>query len=171
MTEIRRINPEEFDRWNELLHLIRTSFLYMDGVIDPPSSAHRLNRQSLKEKATSEICFIAMQGSEISGCIFCRPEPPDELYIGKIAVLPQMQGQGLGRQLLEATESAAFASGHSRLRLETRIELAGNHATFARWGFVKSAERSHPGYDRVTFIEMVKTLAAPVAEASWLQRD
>ena len=166
MTAVRRIIAEEFGGWDELLHLIRTSFLYMDGIIDPPSSVHRLSLQSLKEKAACEICFIAVQGSEIAGCIFCRLEPPDNLYIGKLAVLPQMQGQGLGRQLLEAAESTAFASGLHRLRLETRIELAGNHATFSRWGFVKSAERSHTGYDRITFIEMVKTLAAPVAEAS-----
>jgi len=137
MTEICRINPEEFDRWNELLHLIRTSFLYMDGIIDPPSSAHRLNLQSLKEKAASEICFIAMQGREISGCIFCRPEPPDELYIGKLAVRPQMQGQGLGRQLLEAAETVAFASGFawrrvSSLRATTRPSHAGGSSNQRR---------------------------------------
>ncbi len=32
---------EGFDRYEELLSLIRASFAYMDGRIDPPSSAHR----------------------------------------------------------------------------------------------------------------------------------
>lgn len=166
MTELRRIAPENFDRWEALLQLILKSFSYMDGVIDPPSSARRLTLQSLKDKAASEIGFVATTEGELSGCIFCRPEPPDVLYIGKLAVLPEMQAKGLGRQLLTAAEGVAVTSGAKRLRLETRIELSGNHATFARWGFVKSAERSHPGYERVTFIEMVKLLDVPVADAS-----
>ena len=36
--------PAGFERWEELLAVIRESFAYMDGVIDPPSSAHRLTR-------------------------------------------------------------------------------------------------------------------------------
>ncbi|MCJ8517773.1 putative N-acetyltransferase YhbS [Pseudorhizobium tarimense] len=166
MSEIRRITPEDFDQWEALLQLILRSFRYMDGMIDPPSSARRLTLQSLKEKAASEIGFVATTEGELSACIFCRPEPPDVLYIGKLAVLPEMQGRGLGRQLLATAEDVAVTSGANSLRLEARIELADNHATFARWGFVKSAERSHPGYDRVTFIEMVKPLAGPLAVAS-----
>ncbi len=41
MIEIARTG-EDFDRWQELVALIVSSFAYMDGVIDPPSSAHRL---------------------------------------------------------------------------------------------------------------------------------
>ena len=74
MTEIVRIG-EEFDRWQELLALIVSSFAYMDGVIDPPSSAHRLTLENLAEKARAEIAFVALDGDEIVGCLFCRPEP------------------------------------------------------------------------------------------------
>lgn len=31
--------PPDFARWDELLALILRAFAYMDGVIDPPSSA------------------------------------------------------------------------------------------------------------------------------------
>ena len=34
-----------------------------------------------------------------------------------------------------------------------------SHATFAAWGFERTAEKSHPGFTRVTFIEMRKALA------------
>jgi hypothetical protein len=75
VTEIIEIG-EDFDRWQELLALIMSSFAYMDGVIDPPSSAHRLTLDNLSEKARAEIAFVAVDEGELLGCLFCRPEPP-----------------------------------------------------------------------------------------------
>ncbi|MEZ2223931.1 GNAT family N-acetyltransferase [Rhizobium sp. RCC_161_2] len=146
-----------FDRWDELLTLILASFAYMNGRIDPPSSALSLTPQSLKEKARTEIGFIALDGNQLAGCIFCRPEA-ESLYIGKLAILPSEQGKGIGRRLLTLAETTALERGLNALRLETRIELTGNHATFARWGFRKTAENRHAGFDRTTSIEMHKAL-------------
>ncbi|AYG57510.1 GNAT family N-acetyltransferase [Rhizobium jaguaris] len=148
---------DSFDRWDELLELILASFAYMNGGIDPPSSALSLTPQSLKEKAKNEIAYIALDGDRLAGCIFCRPETAS-LYIGKLAILPSEQGKGIGRRLLALAEATAREHGLNVLRLETRIELTGNHATFASWGFLKTAENSHAGFDRTTSIEMRKLL-------------
>ena len=153
---IQRLNGS-FGRWGELLDLIHTSFAYMDGRIDPPSSAHALTAQSLREKARNEIGYVARDGDKITGCVFCRVEP-DSLYIGKLAVLPEMQGRGIGKRLLTYAEAEARNRDLTILRLETRIELVDNHTTFAAWGFSKTAENSHPGFDRTTSIEMRKLL-------------
>ena len=155
MIEIAKIG-EEFNRWQELLALIMSSFAYMDGVIDPPSSAHRLTLENLAEKARVEIAFVALDGDEIVGCLFCRPEPPACLYVGKLCVSPKAQGKGVGRMLLEQAEALARELALPALRLETRIELIANHTKFAAWGFVKTAENSHAGYNRTTSIEMTK---------------
>ncbi|QNP79464.1 GNAT family N-acetyltransferase [Agrobacterium tumefaciens] len=157
MTEIIEIG-EDFDRWQELLALIMSSFAYMDGVIDPPSSAHRLTLDNLSEKARAEIAFVAVDEGELLGCLFCRPEPPACLYVGKLCVSPQAQGKGIGKMLLQRSEALARELALPTLRLETRIELIGNHARFAAWGFVKTAENAHAGYDRTTSIEMTKVL-------------
>jgi GNAT superfamily N-acetyltransferase len=157
MIEIAKIG-EEFSRWQELLTLIMSSFAYMDGVIDPPSSAHRLTLENLAEKARAEIAFVALDGDEIVGCLFCRPEPPACLYVGKLCVSPKAQGKGIGSVLLEQAEALARELALPALRLETRIELIANHAKFAAWGFVKTAENAHPGYSRTTSIEMTKFL-------------
>jgi GNAT superfamily N-acetyltransferase len=146
-----------FDRWDQLLELILASFAYMNGLIDPPSSALSLTPQSLREKARGEIGYIALDDDQLAGCIFCRPEP-DNLYIGKLAIPPSEQGKGIGRRLLAVAEATARARGLDVLRLETRIELTGNHATFASWGFLKTAENRHTGFDRTTSIEMRKIL-------------
>lgn len=160
MIQIDRID-QNFTRWVDLLALIQTSFSYMDGIIDPPSSAKLLTLDMLKHKAINELAFVATVENQIAGCVFCRPEAPDCLYIGKLAVLPGTQGKGHGHKLLEVAESLAREQGFKRLRLETRIELTANHATFARWGFSRTAVKSHPGYERVTFVEMVKILDTP----------
>ncbi|MCX8995626.1 GNAT family N-acetyltransferase [Rhizobiaceae bacterium BDR2-2] len=154
---ISRLDPQGFHDWQALLDLILDAFASMEGRIDPPSSAHRLTPESLKEKATLETGILATGNGGLIGCIFCKAEP-DSLYIGKLAISPSAQGQGVGRALLDAATAHARALGLSALRLETRIELTENHAIFGRWGFVRTAERAHAGYDRPTCIEMRKAL-------------
>ena len=156
MTPFR--TDESFARWSELLDLVLASFAYMEGRIDPPSSAIRLTVESLAEKAKAEIAYAVENDGRLAGCIFLRPET-DCLYVGKLAVLPSAQGKGIGRRLLDIAEKTACDLGLPALRLETRIELVGNHSTFAAWGFAKTAEKSHPGFVRATFIEMRKALA------------
>ena len=153
-----KLIDESFHRYEELLALIMGSFAYMDGVIDPPSSAHRLTVDSLKDKARDEIGLIAEIEGRLLGCAFLRPEP-EFLYVGKLAVSPEAQGFGIGSRFLTEAEAIARDLGKPSLRLETRIELTGNHKRFGAWGFVRTAEKSHAGYDRITFIEMQKHLA------------
>ncbi len=147
-----------FDRWDALLDLILTSFAYMNGRIDPPSSALALTSETLKTKAIGEIAYAALDGEQLVGCIFSRPEV-ESLYVGKLAVLPAAQGRGIGKRLLGMAETTARELGLKSLRLETRIELVDNHATFAAWGFRKTAENRHAGFDRTTSIEMHKAIA------------
>lgn len=158
MIEIRRVD-ESFKHWDALLALILSSFAYMDGVIDPPSSAHRLTLASLAQKARDEIAHVATdETGRLVGCVFCKPEAA-MLYVGKLAISPDHQGKGIGRLLLSKAEEIAVEKGLGTLRLETRIELVANHATFEKWGFVKTAENRHAGFDRTTSIEMQKQLS------------
>ncbi|MDC9836589.1 GNAT family N-acetyltransferase [Rhizobium binxianense] len=155
---------QSFTRWDELLALILAAFASMNGRIDPPSSALKLTAVSLAEKARAEIGHVAIDGEKLIGCLFLRPEA-DCLYVGKLAVLPEVQGKGLGKRLLTIAEETAAALGLRALRLETRIELTDNHAVFAAWGFSRTAEKAHPGFTRSTFVEMRKVLAPPVRTA------
>lgn len=150
--------PDGFSRWEELLGLIRQSFAYMDGVIDPPSSAHKLNVENLTTKAQAETCFLAWRGEELAGCIFAV-ERSDHFYVGKLAVAPNMQGAGIGRSLMQAAEEFARQRGKPVLELQARIELTGNHAAFARLGFRETERTAHDGYDRPTSLTMRKVLA------------
>ncbi|RDJ16894.1 GNAT family N-acetyltransferase [Rhizobium grahamii] len=150
---------EDFQRWDELLALILSSFAYMNDRIDPPSSASNLTRATLADKARVEIAYVATEGETLSGCVFLRPEEGC-LYIGKLAIAPVSQGRGIGRRLLAVAEQTARDHALPSLRLETRIELVENHDVFARWGFEKTAENAHPGFTRTTSIEMRKAISA-----------
>lgn len=150
--------PEGFDDWQALLDLILRSFAYMDGVIDPPSSAHRLTPQTLEARARREALLLAYRGDQLAGCLFVA-EREDGVHLGKLAIDPALQGQGLGRRLVEAAETLARTAGKKALELETRIELHGNHTAFAKLGFKEVARTAHPGFDRPTSITMRKVLA------------
>jgi GNAT superfamily N-acetyltransferase len=156
--QVRQAGPGD-PVWPQVLPLIRAAFAPMDGVVDPPSSVHRLTVDTLDEKAATETCLVAVEGVHLLGCCFVRQEQ-HALYLGKLAVHARERGRGVGRALLAAAEARARSLGLTRLRLETRIELVDNHATFAAWGFERTAENSHPGYTRPTSVEMTKRLPA-----------
>jgi GNAT superfamily N-acetyltransferase len=145
----------DFEDWPEVLALLRRSFAYMAARIDPPSSLNRLDLQGLRAKAATEICLLALHGTEIVGCAFLDPRP-DCLYVGKVAVADEARGQGLARRLFERADQIAREHGLSCLELQTRVELVENHQTFRRLGFKKSGEDAHEGYDRPTSIRMRK---------------
>ncbi|MEO5756102.1 MAG: GNAT family N-acetyltransferase [Mesorhizobium sp.] len=149
--------PADFERWNEVLALIMRAFASMDGVIDPPSSAHLLTIDSLRAKARYETGFVALSGGKIVGCVFVLERPAD-LYVGKLAVDPYCQGQGIGKQLIRAVEDFARTRAKPVIELQTRIELTGNHAAFARLGFRETERTAHEGYDRPTSITMRKMI-------------
>ena len=107
-------------------------------------------------KAQREL-FVAFDQGELVGCLFARPQA-DALYVGKVAVAPRLQGQGTGRRLMQAAEQFARENGFNLLELDTRIELTENHASFAAFGFRRTAEHAHAGYDRSTYITMQKPL-------------
>ncbi|WP_245521027.1 MULTISPECIES: GNAT family N-acetyltransferase [unclassified Mesorhizobium] len=150
--------PADFGRWGDVLALIMRAFAFMDGIIDPPSSAHLLTADALRAKALRETGFLALDGDRIVGCVFAL-ERADGLYVGKLAVAPDRQGHGIGRRLMQAAEDLARSRGKAAIELETRIELTTNHAAFARLGFRETGRTAHDGYDTPTSITMRKTIS------------
>lgn len=143
--------------WDKVLKLVKTSFLYMESRIDPPSSMHKLSEDSISKHAeTGEIWVIESDHAPIA-CVFLTPKP-DALYLGKLAVSESFRGQGLAHILVNCATTRAHALGYKRLELETRIELIENHQAFANMGFHRTGETAHVGYDRPTSITMQKEL-------------
>ena len=144
MTPYRVTAPHD---WASLLALIRAEFAYMDGVIDPPSSMHRLTEDDIARQAeTGEVWVI---GRPAMACMFLTVKG-DWLYLGKLAVAADQRGKGLARDLVDQAMARASALGLKGVELQTRIELVANHVTFAAMGFHETGRSAHPGYDRPT---------------------
>jgi GNAT superfamily N-acetyltransferase len=153
---VRRAQPD-FTDWEPVRSLILEAFAYMNGRINPPSSALRLTAESMKADAAKGALLLAERNGALAGCVFARRKD-DALYIGKLAVRPELHGLGIGRKLVDAAREEARRLGIATLELQTRVELTENHATFARMGFVKTGETAHAGFAQPTSI----TMRAPV---------
>lgn len=155
----RTATPEQLTqdspKLQAVLTLIRDSFAFMNGRIDPPSSMHRLSEDTLRDHLRDGEIWVI--GDHPEAVVFLTPKP-GRLYLSKLAVAENRRGQCLARRLVELAESRARALALETLELQTRIELVENHAAFARMGFVKTAETAHPGFDRPTSITMQKHL-------------
>ena len=149
--------PPDFGSWEELLALILGSFRYMNGVIDPPSSALGLTAEGLKRKVTEETGFLAFRDDSIVGCVFLA-EKDDHFYLGKLAIDPACQRRGIGRRLVAAAEGYVRTTAKPAIELQVRVELVNNQATFSGLGFRETGRTAHAGYDRPTSITMRKDL-------------
>lgn len=151
--------PADFADWEGLLGLVRRAFAYMEGRVDPPSSLARMDAAALAAKAGAEVLLLAHDaGGVLVGCLFAD-DRGEVLYIGKLAVEPARQGAGIGTTLMAAAEALARARGIPVMELQTRVELTGNHAAFARMGFEKVGETAHAGYGRPTSYTFRRGLA------------
>jgi len=71
---------------------------------------------------------------------------PDHLLLDNIAVRPDRQGQGLGRQLIAFAEAEARRLGFMELRLYTHETMTENIALYTRLGFAETG-RGHDADD------------------------
>ena len=152
---VRRLAASDTAALAQVLRLIQTSFAYMTGRIDPPSSMHQLTVSALAQMAKDSSVLVL--GDPVAACLVAKPLP-HALYLGKIAIASDLRGRGVLRALLGRSEDLARSLSLSRLELQVRIELVENQKIFGNCGFFETARNAHPGYDRATEITMQKFL-------------
>lgn len=150
----RRLGPGD-PALPALLMLIQTSFAYMEGRIDPPSSLHRLELDDVRAQARNAEVWAIEEGHRVVACMILTPRP-GVLHLGKLAVAASHRGRGIARTLVDLAETRARALGLSGVELQSRVELTENHSAFAAMGFRVIAETAHPGYDRPTSVTFHK---------------
>ncbi len=151
----RRMAPGEDG--GAVLALIRAAFAGMDGRIDPPSSARRLDLAAVaRQAAEGEVWLIEDHGAVLAA-VFLTPLP-GRLYIGKLAVAAGAMRQGMGRRMLDHAAARARVLGLPVLELQARVELVENHDFFRACGFVQTAATAHPGYGRATSLTFTRRL-------------
>jgi len=91
----------------------------------------------------NEYLLTLRQASELLGCCAISQYSSTDAYIGMVTVRPNLQGQQLGRQLLEAAEQVAashFNASYGRMTvISVRHELI---ARYQRRGYEDTSERN-----------------------------
>ncbi|RED12007.1 GNAT family N-acetyltransferase [Pontivivens insulae] len=154
MTVRIEITGPSFAQDAAVLALLHTAFAPMDGRIDPPSSLHRTRVHDIALHRVEQVLLVARHADMVVGCAFLSRRA-DHAYLGKLAVHPRHQGQGIARRLIDW---AIELADRPVLRLETRVELVDNQRAFKKLGFVEVARTSHPGYDRPTSVTLERLI-------------
>jgi ribosomal protein S18 acetylase RimI-like enzyme len=81
--------------------------------------------------------------------ILVLEQGPSGLLLDNIAVLPDCQGKGFGRVLIDFAEAEARRRGFAEIHLYTHALMTENIALYRRIGFVETHRAHEKGYDRV----------------------
>ncbi|WP_192810165.1 GNAT family N-acetyltransferase [Actinomadura rudentiformis] len=65
---------------------------------------------------------------------------PGLCHVSMVAILPEIWGQGIGRQLLTALVDEARNRGYERIQLFTQADNARGHALYERLGFSRTGQ-------------------------------
>jgi ribosomal protein S18 acetylase RimI-like enzyme len=132
--------------------IVRAAYaVYIPRIGKPPGPMLDDYAQLIAEGVVS---VIEDAGEEIAALIVLLPKP-GHLLLDNIAVRPDRQGHGFGRELIEHAEREANRLGLREIRLYTHEKMTENIALYAGIGFVETGRGNDGGYDRVF---MTKTL-------------
>lgn len=139
------------------LAVMQRAFAEYAEQLDPPSGVHHETVASLRERAGAGGLLLAEAGGVLVGMVLYRPEPA-HLYLGRLSVLPEWRGRGIGHALIAAVEQHARGTGLTRIHLAVRLQLGAMRASYERLGYQVVAAHAHPGYSQPTFVSMEKHL-------------
>ena len=106
------------------------------------------------EAVLSHEVWVLDDGGTIVGVLELDPRP-DHLWLENVAVLPDRQGQGLGRILLAHAERVAREHDLSQIRLLTNERYLANIGMYERHGYVETHRQPHLGTDLVYFAKPI----------------
>jgi GNAT superfamily N-acetyltransferase len=116
------------------------------GFLPPPATADYAGAV-----ARGEV-WRASTPAEAVGLIVLVVKP-GYLLLENVAVLPSMQGFGIGTGLLEFAEAQAREHGLPEVRLYTNVAMTENQALYQRRGYVETHRDAVGGLSRVYFIK------------------
>jgi ribosomal protein S18 acetylase RimI-like enzyme len=137
---------------------IAAAFEQYRGKLEPESGAFGETTEGIAaELARDSGAIIAERNGQIVGCVMLKLMD-DDLYFGRLSVMPAARGLGIARRLIEAIEDEARRRELAGIRLGVRIVLTENQRLFASLGYVEISREAHEGFDHPTSINMRKAL-------------
>lgn len=139
-----RITHASFDEIPIVHRIMLAAFEEYRGVLDPPSGA-------LSETVEDIIRKIAPDGGAVIAWNAGEPVGsaryliyPGHLYIGRVSVLPQHRGLGVGFALLQHLEQYALDRQLEETRVGVRLSLPANVAYYRKLRYEVIEEHEYP---------------------------
>jgi GNAT superfamily N-acetyltransferase len=142
-----------------IVSVIHRAFRQYDGTLVPPSGAMQETAATVATRLASEGCILALAEVTPVGCVFYKATG-GQIYLSRLAVLPERRGKGLARRLIAEVEAAARAARIATVTLGVRIALPENVALFAALGYREISRHAHPGFTEPTSLTMEKRVGA-----------
>jgi len=98
----------------------------------------------LRAAIATQTFLVARLGARVVGSVRGRLEPDDVWYVGRLMVAPDLQGRGIGGELMRVIEGLA-PPGARRFRLSTGGNSLRNLAFCCRRGYLETDRVAPPG--------------------------
>jgi ribosomal protein S18 acetylase RimI-like enzyme len=141
----------------KILRIIKTAFAEQQGKVDPPSSAESKTIEIVEDELKTANALVIEVDLNVIACVFYHVKT-NEIYIDRLAVLPEFRKQGLGNILMEEIERRSINLAIETLSLSVRIELNQQQDYYRKMGFEISSYEAHDGYKIPTYVVMKKSL-------------
>jgi ribosomal protein S18 acetylase RimI-like enzyme len=149
---------------------------YQAGGFLSADSEYAPRLRSLGADGTGHVLVAVGADGMVMGTIMLSVWPdggellagPGEAEIRALAVLPEAQGSGIGRQLLSALIQRAAEAGVRHLMLSTEPEMLAAHHLYQQAGFTRLPERDwspEPGVSLLVYSLDLTTLRDSVPDA------
>ncbi len=128
--EIRQFQPSDAD----VVAALNRTWLVQYGLLEPPDELF-LEDPGGKVIGAGGAIFVAVRGDEVVGTSSMLPVAPGVVELVKLAVAADVQGQGVGRRLIEVSLDFARQQGASRVTLISNSKLEAALRLYQRFGF------------------------------------
>ncbi len=145
---IRNAEPEDVPRLGEIALVAYRPYVAAIGREPAPMLADFATL--VGEGVVRVACDAGVAGYAVS-----YASGPD-WHLENIAVDPAIQGQGVGRLLIEDVERLARAAGAAAVELYTNQKMTANLALYPRLGFVETGRGAQDGFHRVFYRKLLE---------------
>jgi GNAT superfamily N-acetyltransferase len=139
---IRKAHPEEADAVGAVVRAAYQHYVPVIGREPAPMLDDYVARIAANQ------VWVLEDERGLAGVLVLE-DGPDCFLLDNIAVQPDRQGQGYGRQLLDVAEAEAVRRGWNAVTLYTNALMVQNIAIYAGRGYVETGRRTEKGFDRV----------------------
>jgi GNAT superfamily N-acetyltransferase len=148
----------------EVHRLTKLAFAGYTWLTPPSGAIHETEDDVRRDLATHGGVLGRLDGTPVAAARF-RLEPR-HLVVRRVAVDPRLQGQGVGKALMEWVHRIAAERGYREVRLGVRAQLPGNRDFYEGLGYRVVRKHTRPGTGDAHWFEMARVVGEEAAGLS-----